>query len=61
MPDRDPSRPEFERAANRTAHEREQLAKTLTEDAQRALADAREKARIRAQLIVSVPLILESY
>ena len=28
----DPSRPEFQRAADRRAHEREQLAKTLSED-----------------------------
>jgi len=49
MPDRDPSRPEFERAANRAAHEREQLAKTLSDDARRTLADAREKSRIERE------------
>ena len=49
MPDRDPSRPEFERAANRAAHEREQLAKTLSEDAQRVLADAKEKSRVERE------------
>ena len=45
MPDGDPSRPEFENAANRAAHEREELAKTLSEDARRLLVDAREKSR----------------
>ena len=49
MPDRDPSRPEFERAANRAAHEREQLAKTLSEDARRLLEGAKEKSRIERE------------
>jgi len=49
MPDRDAVHGTFGQAANRAAHDREQLAKTLSEEARKQIADMMETARIERE------------